>query len=286
MATPLDEIQWKSPEWIQHFGLYTANVLDYFAALPFYDRTSNNQVVRMQFQFTPPPQGTNPAYFLQEKLQDMVGVEFIILYVREPDFWIIRKQKRLDRQSVIPLNDYYIVGANVYQAPRIYDVLSSRLLVLTLSIKNSVSLLNTLNEFQIGDVSASSGSGSGSGSGPSGSSAPGGGSGSGAGSNSGSNSGSGVAAGNGGGTGLLTGPATGTTGSPGTLLNPGTVGGGIRDGLQLTPMTVVNPLTSMQNNANGMTGESTRIISSQVYDSLLNAVVALAGPVYLDEDTV
>ena len=42
---PLDEIQWKSPEWIQHFGLHSSNVLDYFAESPFYDRTSNNQVL-------------------------------------------------------------------------------------------------------------------------------------------------------------------------------------------------------------------------------------------------
>lgn len=193
----------------------------------------------------------------------MVGVEFVILYVREPDFWIIRKQKRLDRTTTIPLNDYYIVGANVYQAPRVYDVLASRLLVLTLSIKNSVGLLNTLNEFQIGDVAGQT-------------------------STNASGNASSVGSGSGG-SGTNTSPATGLSGpnvSPGVLLNPATVGG-MRDamtpGLQLTPMTAANPLTSMQNNTNGIAGESRAAISSLVYDSLLNAVAALAGPVYLDE---
>lgn len=51
-VTPLDELQWKSPEWIQVFGLRTENVLDYFAESPFFDKTSNNQVIKMQRQFS------------------------------------------------------------------------------------------------------------------------------------------------------------------------------------------------------------------------------------------
>ena len=49
------------------------------------------------------------------------------------------------------LQDYYIIGANVYQAPRIYDVLSSRLLASVLSIKNSTDLLNDMTSYHISD---------------------------------------------------------------------------------------------------------------------------------------
>lgn len=150
-SEPLDEIQWKSPEWIQQFGLHTANVLDYFAESPFYDRTSNNQVLRMQFQFQQIPPNIHPQQYLQGKLTEMVGVEFVVAYVREPDFWIVRRQRRLDPTNTVTEQDYYIIGANVYQSPKIYDVLSSRMLSTVLSIKKSIDLLNNMSTFSISD---------------------------------------------------------------------------------------------------------------------------------------
>lgn len=149
----LDEIQWKSPEFIQQRGLHTGNVLEYFALSPFYDRTSNNQVLTMQFQFQQIqiPLGMSFQQFFQLKLQEMTGTEFIIAFNREPDFWIVRKQQRLDTNFARTLQDYYIIGANVYQAPKIYDVLSSRLLSSVLSIKNSIDLLNDMTKFHILD---------------------------------------------------------------------------------------------------------------------------------------
>lgn len=148
---PLDEIQWKSPEWIQQFGLHTGNVLDYFAELPFYDRTSNNQVLRMQFQFQQMPPNIHPQKYFQSKLAEMVGVEFVVAFVREPDFWIVRKQRRLDANHTLTEQDYYIIGANVYQSPKIYDILSSRLLLSVLSMKNSLALLNSMSTFSISE---------------------------------------------------------------------------------------------------------------------------------------
>lgn len=150
MDQALDEIQWKNPEWISQFGLHTGNVLDYFSESPFYDRTSNNQVIKMQFQFQPPPPNITTSLeftkYFENKLIDMVGIEFILAYIREPDFWIIRKQNRVNKDRVQILDDYYIIGANVYQAPKFYDLLLSRLLNSTLCIKNSINLLNELND--------------------------------------------------------------------------------------------------------------------------------------------
>lgn len=148
---PLDEIQWKSPEWIQHFGLHSANVLDYFAESPFYDRTSNNQVLRMQLQFQPIPPNVHPQKYFQSRLTEMTGIEFVVAYTREPDFWVVRKQNRSSPEHASPINDYYIIGANVYQSPVIYDILSSRLLSSVLSMKKSLSLLSNLASFSIAE---------------------------------------------------------------------------------------------------------------------------------------
>lgn len=124
-TTPLDELQWKSPEWIQAFGLRTDNVLEYFSQSPFFDRTSNNQVVKMQSQFNENLQ--LHSMNIENELKKMTGIEFIILHRREPDFWIIRKQNRLGPDKVESLSDYYIIGANVYMAPSVKDVVSTRL---------------------------------------------------------------------------------------------------------------------------------------------------------------
>lgn len=150
-TAPLDEIQWKSPEYIQHFGLHSANVLDYFAESPFYDRTSNNQVLRMQLQFQPIPPNVHPQKYFQSRLTEMTGIEFVVAHTREPDFWVIRKQNRSSPEQASPICDYYIIGANVYQSPVIYDILSSRLLSSVLSMKKSLNLLSSMATFSLAE---------------------------------------------------------------------------------------------------------------------------------------
>ncbi|KAI0460971.1 hypothetical protein LJB42_001300 [Komagataella kurtzmanii] len=147
--TPLDELQWKSPEWIQTFGLRTDNVLEYFSQSPFFDRSSNNQVLKMQSQFNEQFQiqlQQNP-HFLQQELKKMKGVEFIVAYTQEPNFWVIRKQFRKSPNEADALNDYYIIGANVYMAPVLNDVISSRLLSTTLALRKAMNTLHQMPKF-------------------------------------------------------------------------------------------------------------------------------------------
>ncbi|XP_049596898.1 mediator of RNA polymerase II transcription subunit 6 isoform X2 [Syngnathus scovelli] len=97
--------------------LNPGNVLDYFSerSNPFYDRTCNNEVVKMQ-------------RLSLDHLNQMVGVEYILLHAQEPILYIIRKQQRQSPTQVIPLADYYIIIGVVYQAPDLSTVISSRAL--------------------------------------------------------------------------------------------------------------------------------------------------------------
>lgn len=149
---PLDELQWKSPEYIQHEGLRTDNVLSYFAESPFFDRTCNNQVLKMQSQFNDNIQmeQLNSINIINE-LKKMTGLEYIVLHTREPDFWIIRKQERLNSEETEPLADYYIIGANVYMSPNVKDVVSNRLLSTALALKRAVNKLQDLATFSPAD---------------------------------------------------------------------------------------------------------------------------------------
>jgi hypothetical protein len=74
-------------------------VLEYFATSPFYDRQSNNQVLKMQSQF-------NALGDLNQRLSSMRGIEFTVHSEHPPEMWIIRKQRRQSPEdgSVCVLN--------------------------------------------------------------------------------------------------------------------------------------------------------------------------------------
>ncbi|KAI6782422.1 Mediator of RNA polymerase II transcription subunit-like protein [Emericellopsis cladophorae] len=147
----LDEIQWYSPQHLANMGqLHSNNILFYFAESPFFERTSNNQVIFSQAM-------TNPHEFwriqtreaFESSLREMSGLEFIV--GEEPaesgpgmgtGVWVIRKQVRRkiagDEDQTTILSSYFIVGEHIYQAPKLGDILSSRLLILTNAISSAL----------------------------------------------------------------------------------------------------------------------------------------------------
>lgn len=50
--TELAHVCFKDVAWLQHFPLTDDSVLDYFAMSQFYERTCNNEVLKMQARFT------------------------------------------------------------------------------------------------------------------------------------------------------------------------------------------------------------------------------------------
>ncbi|XP_078263247.1 mediator of RNA polymerase II transcription subunit 6 isoform X1 [Rhinoraja longicauda] len=108
-------ISWVDSAWIPI--LNPGNVLDYFSerSNPFYDRTCNNEVVKMQ-------------RLSLDHLHNMTGLEYILLHAQEPILYIIRKQHRHSPTQATPLADYYIIAGVVYQAPDLGSVLNSRML--------------------------------------------------------------------------------------------------------------------------------------------------------------
>lgn len=108
-------LSWHDSAWIP--SLNPSNIMDYFSerSNPFFDRTCNNEVVKMQ-------------RLSMDQLQNMTGLEYILLHVQEPILYVIRKQHRHSPLQTIPLADYYIIAGIVYQAPDLASVLNSRLL--------------------------------------------------------------------------------------------------------------------------------------------------------------
>lgn len=48
MSSALTGISWEDKSWLHHYPLNRHTVLDYFSNSPFYDRTCNNEHVKMQ----------------------------------------------------------------------------------------------------------------------------------------------------------------------------------------------------------------------------------------------
>jgi len=107
---------WHDSAWIPI--LNQSNVMDYFSerSNPFYDRTCNNEVLKMQ-----------KLGIADVQLQNMQGTEFILLHVQEPILYVIRKQIRHSPTQVTPVSDYYIIAGVVYQAPDLGTLLNSRI---------------------------------------------------------------------------------------------------------------------------------------------------------------
>ncbi|GAB0190462.1 mediator of RNA polymerase II transcription subunit 6 [Grus japonensis] len=117
-------ISWVDSSWIPI--LNNGSVLDYFSerSNPFYDRTCNNEVVKMQ-------------RMTLDHLNQMVGVEYILLHAQEPILFIIRKQQRQSPTQAIPLADYYIIAGVIYQAPDLGSVINSRVLTAVHGIQSA-----------------------------------------------------------------------------------------------------------------------------------------------------
>ncbi|KAJ7655175.1 MED6-domain-containing protein [Mycena polygramma] len=126
-------------EWIRANGpLTTENVFEYFTTSMFYDKQSNNQVLRMQTMHT----GTAIANEAEE-LRRFTGVEFAVVHAEPPSMFIIHKRERLSPDEVRPLAAYFIMNNRIYQSPDVYTVLSNRLLTSVCSLQSSLDMLRS-----------------------------------------------------------------------------------------------------------------------------------------------
>jgi mediator of RNA polymerase II transcription subunit 6 len=67
---------------------------------------------------------------MNERLKDMKGIEYEVLEmnVEQPQFFVIVKQNRINRDSVLPVQYYYIINGTIYQAPNSYMLFANRIM--------------------------------------------------------------------------------------------------------------------------------------------------------------
>ena len=100
-------VSWVDSAWVP--VLNQNNVLDYFSERtnPFYDRTCNNEILKMQKLGVADVQLTNMQvvlfFFLLtfEELTSDQGPEYCLLHVQEPILYVVRKQIRHSPTQVL-----------------------------------------------------------------------------------------------------------------------------------------------------------------------------------------
>ncbi|KAL3699480.1 hypothetical protein R1sor_017502 [Riccia sorocarpa] len=115
-GTDMTSISFRDQLWLNQFPLDRNLVFDYFALSPFYDRTCNNEQLRIR-QIHP----LDPNH-----LTKMTGIEYILHEAMEPHLFIIRKQKREGPEKVTVMSAYYVLDGSIYQSPQLYNVIGSR----------------------------------------------------------------------------------------------------------------------------------------------------------------
>lgn len=160
----LEELEWRSPEWINVHGLRTENVLEYFSGSPFWDRQCNNQQLKMQRG------GQTPVPTVDAELERLRGVEYAVKLVREPDLWVVQQQWRESGGNnggngsgvtTRPLSHFYIVGARVYMAPRAAGVLRGNCLAAAEALHAFLPLLEREGQRESGEIGGDPGGESG-----------------------------------------------------------------------------------------------------------------------------
>ena len=102
--------------WLKTFGVFRVNVLDYFYESPFFDPTSNNQLIRTQ--------GVAPEHMIS-----MTGMEYVLdeLNMCEPHLYVIKKQRRESPRKAELLEVYYVIDGIIYQSPDLLQLFRSRI---------------------------------------------------------------------------------------------------------------------------------------------------------------
>lgn len=81
-------LSFKDTQFLQFYGIFPENALDYFALSQFYDSNSLNEQIKQQTRF-------NQLQASQLDTKNMTGIEFELWHFTiKPSFYVIRKQAR------------------------------------------------------------------------------------------------------------------------------------------------------------------------------------------------
>ncbi|TBU07245.1 subunit 6 of mediator of RNA polymerase II transcription [Hamiltosporidium magnivora] len=116
-----EHISFRDNYWLNTNTLTPETVLTYFSNSQFYDKSCNNEILKMQTQY-------NNLIDLKLKLNEMKGIQYIVDHTDTNNtLFVIQKIKRYSSNDIELLNIYYIIHGNIYQSPTNIGIFKSRM---------------------------------------------------------------------------------------------------------------------------------------------------------------
>lgn len=140
---PKDDHSWKTwmfQEYLQVRGPLTEeNVMEYFEESFLFDRSSNNNVLRMQTQHADPNYRMSRLE-TENELRRFTGLEYALVHAQPPLF-VIQRRDRLSPTEVRPTAVYFILNNVLYSGPDLYTLLATKLTNSLNMIQSSLDIL-------------------------------------------------------------------------------------------------------------------------------------------------
>ncbi|KAM0684369.1 Mediator of RNA polymerase II transcription subunit 6 [Mitosporidium daphniae] len=139
--------------FLEFYGLFPTNIMEYFSLSPFYDRSCNNEILRMQGLLVDEvPVKSGDEYPMSMKmLLDLEGIHYIATdYSQDTDHpengnfsfpkFIVKKMLRQNKEtSPVTIGSWYSLGDGIiYQSPDLGAIFNCRLSASTFYLSNSL----------------------------------------------------------------------------------------------------------------------------------------------------
>lgn len=112
-----DTICFKDVIWLQTHQLGQSTVLDYFSTSPFYEKSCNNEILKMQ---------QRPV--TESTLSTLTGIEYLVSESSiNSSCYIIYHQLRKSPTNTQLLQVYYVLDGVIYPCSTLHDLVVSRL---------------------------------------------------------------------------------------------------------------------------------------------------------------
>ncbi|KAI6190455.1 Mediator of RNA polymerase II transcription subunit 6 [Aphelenchoides bicaudatus] len=137
-------VTYQNPGWPPN-AINSENVLHYFCdqSNPFYDRTSDNEQLKMQNMGL-----QNLGAINHHDLTRLTGTQYAVVSSCPP-LHVICKQKRNTPNNVTPLCYYYVLNGIIYQAPDLYSCVQSRLVGAVEPLKKALQQVLEMSRFNV-----------------------------------------------------------------------------------------------------------------------------------------
>ncbi|KAL6121095.1 hypothetical protein NUSPORA_02050 [Nucleospora cyclopteri] len=133
-----DNILFFDSLFLQNTPLNSNTVLEYFSTSPFYDRTCNNEVLKMQSQFA--------NIDIKSQLRKLEGIFYSVEEESQNTLFIINKHENTGG-NVSLIKMYYVMHGYIYACPTIDSLSDAKLIETLWQMNNAMDLYEEKKEF-------------------------------------------------------------------------------------------------------------------------------------------